>query len=75
MYLGIEVGVLGREEGEGRGCDVQLSKLLHGLLHAPGLPLLLCVCILHNQRGRRSLWGEEAVTLSLSLPLSLLLLP
>ena len=57
-YLSIEVGVLGREEregGRGRGRDVHLSKLLHGLLHAPGLPLFLRVRVLHYQWRRRSL--------------------
>ena len=60
-YLGIQVGVLGGQEGEGWG-DVELSKLLHGLLHPSGLPLLLCVSILHHQRGGGSLEEECHVT-------------
>ena len=59
-HLGIEVRVLRGEQREGRGRgNVELSKLLHRLLHAPCLPLLLRVSILHHQRRRRSLLTEE----------------
>ena len=56
MYLGIEVGVLGREEREGSRSNIELSKLLHSFLHPPGLSLLFCVSIFHNQRRRGSLY-------------------
>ena len=37
------------------GVDVELGKLLHGLLHSPSLSLFLCICILDNQGGRCAL--------------------
>lgn len=49
LYLSVQcVGVVARNEGQWG--DVELGKLLHGLLHPPSLALLLCVRVLHNQR-------------------------
>lgn len=47
---------------ESQWSNVELCKLLHSLLHTPGLPLLLCVCVFHNQRAGRTLSGEEMGT-------------
>ena len=55
-YLGIE-GVVGISWHECQWAYVELSKLLHGLLHSAGLPLFLCVSILHHQGAGRSLQG------------------
>lgn len=50
------VGIVG---GEVEGHGAKDAKLRGHLLHPPQPSLLLCVCKLHHQTGRRSLWGER----------------
>lgn len=52
----LRVGIVG---GEIEGHGAEDAELGGHLLHPPQPPLLLCVCKLHHQTGRRPLRGQR----------------